>query len=71
MSISHKKINSMIENVVEDSELFTEKKNEFIELCQRVYLIESTASSSTSNRQLISDIKEEIERRSKTFTKEG
>lgn len=71
MSISHKKINSMIENIIEDGDLFTDKKKEFIELCQRIYLIESTASHSTSNKQLIADVKEEIERRHQTFSREG
>lgn len=63
MSISHKKINSMIELVVSEGDRDTAQKKLFSDLCQKIYLIESSIGENSS-RSIISDIKEEIARRS-------
>lgn len=63
MSISHKKINSMIELVVSEGDRDPAQKKLFSDLCQKIYLIESSIGENSS-RSVISDIKEEIARRS-------
>jgi len=63
MSISHKKINSMIESVVLESNRGAAQQKLFNDLCQKIYLIESSVGENSS-RGVISDIKDEIARRS-------
>ena len=62
MSISHKKINSMILSVI-DSESFSDYDvDAFRDLCQKIYLIESSVDE-RSGRKNLSDIRDEVIRR--------
>lgn len=62
MSISHRKINELIEEVVSINENFKLKggnKEKLIELCKKIYLIESTMSDYSAQRlrdELITEI---------------
>lgn len=69
MSVSHKKINGLIEKVIEGKEELNYDKDKFIQLCQRIYLIESSVDD-RSRSQTISDIRDEIIRRSTTLLEE-
>jgi hypothetical protein len=53
----------MIESVIAEEDREPAKKKLFSELCQRIYLIESSIGENSS-RGIIADIKEEIARRS-------
>lgn len=67
MSISFKKINKMVEEVVDaDDDLDKSKKETLIDLCQRIYQIESSIGQ-TSNSQLIGEIRGEVQLRSMGF----
>lgn len=66
MSISHKKINSLIENIIRNSDEFkansdttTINKEAFIELCRNIYLLESSTDV-TPRSQMIKEIRDEI-----------
>lgn len=60
MSISYKKINSMISEQVEEYEDLTQDQRKLlIDLCEKVYMIESSVEQ-VSGQQIISDIKGEI-----------
>lgn len=63
MSVSHKKINGLIEQVIMQSPELEFSESQLIELCQRIYLIESSVDDKARS-QLISDIKDEVVRRS-------
>ncbi|WP_417529524.1 hypothetical protein [Marinobacter lipolyticus] len=69
MSVSHKKINGLIEKVIEEKEELNYDKDKFIQLCQRIYLIESSVDD-RSRSQTISDIRDEIIRRSTSLLQE-
>lgn len=67
MSISFKKINSMIEaEILEKTELSDEQKKVLKDLCEKIYMIESSIEQG-SNQQIISDIKGEITLKSDRF----
>ena len=67
MSISFKKINSMIETeIFENAELQDTQKKVLKELCAKIYMIESSIEQG-SNQQTISDIKGEITLKSDNF----
>lgn len=67
MSISYKKINSMISAEVELlPDLSDEKRTAIKDLCQRIYMLESSLSKA-SNQQIISEIKGEITLRADSF----
>lgn len=66
MSVSHKKINGLIENIINESKIIkmsnseiTIDKEKFISLCQKIYLTESSTGS-VSRSQMIEDIRNEI-----------
>jgi hypothetical protein len=53
MSISHRKINELIEDVIntnDDFNLKGDNKEKLIELCKKIYLIESTMSDFSAQR---------------------
>lgn len=53
MSISHRKINELIEDVIntnDDFNLKGDNKEKLIELCKKIYLIESTMSDLSAQR---------------------
>ena len=53
MSISHRKINELIEDVIntnDDFNLKGDNKEKLIELCKKIYLIESTISDFSAQR---------------------
>lgn len=53
MSISHRKINELIEDVIntnDDFNLKGDSKEKLIELCKKIYLIESTMSDLSAQR---------------------
>lgn len=59
MSISHQKINQLIESVIEANDfMISFDKEKFKEFCKQVYLIESSVSGSNNNK--ITDIKDKI-----------
>lgn len=60
MSISHKKINQMIEVAVRDFSAFGHNLKAFEDICKKIYLIESSSNDSSSSMKLISEIREEI-----------
>lgn len=60
MSISHKKINQMIESSVEDLNGFGRDKEKFINLCKKIYLLESSLADSGSSASIIARIRDEI-----------
>jgi hypothetical protein len=63
MSISFKKVNSMIETEVELQEgMSDEQKKVLKELCEKIYMIESSVETG-NNQQLIQDVKGQIARR--------
>lgn len=67
MSISFKKINSMIaEEVSLCSELTSDQKQTLKEICQKIYMLESSVGL-VSSQQTISDIKGEIVHRAGDF----
>lgn len=69
MSVSHKKINGLIEKVIEETQELNYDKDKLIQLCQRIYLIESSVDD-RSRSQTISDIRDEIIRRSPSLVQE-
>lgn len=69
MSISHKKINSMIKEVVENSDDNYDEKS-FRELCHKIYLIESSVDE-RSGRKILNEIRDEIIRRASDITSTG
>jgi hypothetical protein len=67
MSISYKKINSMIADEVNlISDLSQENKKILRELCEKIYILESSINQA-SNQQTISDIKGEIVLKADSF----
>ncbi len=67
MSISFKKINSMISKEVElCSDLSAEKMRALRETCEKIYMLESSVES-VSGQQAVSDIKGEVVRRADRF----
>lgn len=62
MSVSHKKINGLIERAIRNDENCDFDKDKLIQLCQKVYLIESSVDD-RSRSQLLNDLREEIIRR--------
>jgi len=67
MSISYKKINSMISSVInEKTDLNEDKKDVLREVCEKVYMIESSVEQ-TSGHQIINDIKGEISLKADRF----
>lgn len=69
MSVSHKKINGLIEKVIQENEELNYESDKFIQLCQRIYLIESSVDD-RSRSQTLSDIRDEIIRRSPNLLEE-
>ena len=68
MSISFKKINSMIEiEMNESQDLSDDQKVILKELCEKIYMIESSIEQG-SNQQLINDVKGEIARKADSFS---
>lgn len=67
MSISHRKINNMIEIAVADENAFNRNKTEFESLCKKIYLIESSMHETNSPTKIISEIRDEILSRSIDF----
>lgn len=62
MSISHRKINTLISEHVSAIEDLSATERQAIEkLCEKIYLIESSMSSSSAQKK-IDDIKQEIMR---------
>jgi hypothetical protein len=71
MSISFKKVNTMIADVVEGSDdINSGQKKVLAEVCQRVYMIESSIEY-TSNSQVISEVKGEVSLKANDFDEEG
>jgi len=66
MSISFRKINSMIDSEVSSQELTDEQKKLLGALCTKIYLIESSIEKGGSN-QVTNDIRGEISLRSDDF----
>ena len=67
MSISFKKINSMISSEVElCNDLSKEQKRTLREACEKIYMLESSVES-VSTQQTISDIRGEITIRADKF----
>lgn len=67
MSISFKKINSMIAREVElCTDLSDRQKRVLREACEKIYMLESSVDL-VSSQQTISDIKGEIVRRADSF----
>lgn len=62
MSISHSKINELIERVVNDVLETSYDRDSLIELCRRIYLIE-TSIYDRSAQQINNDIRDEIKMR--------
>lgn len=69
MSISFRKINSMIEAEVSAKELSVENERLLVSLCTKIYLIESSVEKGGS-QQIISDIKGEVSLRADEFQEE-
>jgi hypothetical protein len=69
MSISHKKINKMISYVINNRMVEQENSEALENLCQKIYLIESSIGDKSA-QQTLADIKEEIIRRSSGFSKD-
>ena len=60
MSISHKKIRSLISDHIERTDgLSDERKENLEQLCEKIYLIESDLSNSSA-QQKISEIRQEV-----------
>ena len=67
MSISYKKINSMIAKAVAQTDDLSEGSKQILkEICEKIYMLESSIER-VSNQQTIADIKGEIVRRADTF----
>lgn len=66
MSISYKKINSMIEIEVDRQEIDDEQKKLLKDLCTKIYLIESSLEKGGSH-QVINDIRGEISLKSDEY----
>lgn len=66
MSISYRKINSMIEDEVKDTDLTDDQAKLLAELCKKIYMIESSLEN-TGSHQTISDIKGEITLKANDF----
>ncbi|MEM7357932.1 MAG: hypothetical protein AAF431_02405 [Pseudomonadota bacterium] len=70
MSISYKKINSMISAEVDLlTDLSEENRVAIRDLCQRIYMLESSLSKA-SNQQIISEIKGEVTIRADSFVED-
>ena len=69
MSISFKKINSMIESEVSNQGLSDQQKMVLEDLCMKIYTLESSLDKG-GRQQTISDIKGEISRKSDKFQEE-
>lgn len=69
MSISHKKINSMIGDVVSAPEFESYEFEAFGDLCRKIYLIESSLDQN-SNKKNLGDIMDEISMRALSVVKE-
>ena len=66
MSISFKKINSMIETQVDDlSDVNDAQKRILVSLCKKIYTLES--SGTRSAQQTISDIKAQIIKQAQVY----
>lgn len=60
MSISHKKIRSLISDHIENTDgLSVERKENLERLCEKIYLIESDLSNASA-QQKISEIRQEV-----------
>ena len=68
MTISFRKINSMIESEVSNQELSEEQKRILGGLCTKIYLIESSLEK-VGSQQIVSDIKGEISLRANDYQK--
>ncbi len=66
MSISFRKINSMIDSEVSHQDLTVEQKKLLGDLCTKIYLIESSLEKGGSS-QVTSDIRGEISLKSDDF----
>ena len=66
MTISFRKINSMIESEVSNQELSEEQKKVLNSLCKKIYLIESSLEK-VGSQQIVSDIKGEISLKADNF----
>ncbi|BCB72564.1 hypothetical protein HMEPL2_29150 [Vreelandella aquamarina] len=67
MSVSHKKINGLIEQVITQDLKLDYDQTLFIDLCQRIYLIESSVDEKARS-QVLSDIRDEIIRRAEKLS---
>jgi hypothetical protein len=68
MSISFRKINSMIESEVSCKELTDEQKKMIGDLCTKIYLIESSLEKGGSS-QVTNEIRGEISLRSDDYSR--
>ncbi len=66
MTISFRKINSMIESEVSNQELSEEQQKVLGELCIKIYMIESNLEKGGS-QQIVNEIKGEISRKADDF----
>jgi hypothetical protein len=66
MTISFKKINSMIESDVSIHGLSDQQRKVLVQLCTQIYTIESSLDKGGSH-QIVSDIKGEISLKSEDF----
>lgn len=68
MSISHRKINSMIDEVISGSSFRVYDERAFAELCKKIYLIESSVDE-RSAKKINVEIREEIMHRASGMIK--
>lgn len=66
MTISFRKINSMIESEVSNQKFSEDQKKLLINLCTKIYLIESSLEKGGS-QQIINDLKGEISLKADEF----
>ena len=67
MTISHRKINQLIEDAVNDFNAFGYNTVKFEQLCKKIYMMESSLNDSVSSTRLIQDIRDEIVQRGQSF----
>ncbi len=67
MTVSFRKVNSMIESEVSNQEFSEEQKKILGDLCKKIYLIESSMERISS--QIVSDIKGQISLKADDFRK--
>lgn len=67
MSVSHKKINGLIEQVISTDIKLEFDEAHFIDLCKRIYLIESSIDENARSK-IITEIRDEIVRRSEKLS---